>query len=109
MRAALQFLRVERERNPDVGLAAGLKIRRTARELKIGGQHADHRVTIVVQRDVLSCNVSIGPEPLLPNAVAQNRHVVVPRPVLLGKKIAAQREANSQEMEETRRNTCPKQ
>ena len=96
MRAALQFLRIERDRHPNVGLAARLEIRRAARELKIRRQHADHRVTVVVQRDLLSRNIPVRAEPFLPNPVAQNRYAVLSGPVLLRKKIAAQREPDSQ-------------
>ena len=40
---------------------------RVARELKIRRQHADHRVTVVVQRDLPSRNIPVRAEPLLPN------------------------------------------
>ena len=64
MRAALQSLGIERERNPNVGLAARLEICRRAPELKIRRQHTDDRVAVVVQRDGLARDVAVRAEPI---------------------------------------------
>ena len=95
MRVALQSLRIERKRNPDVNLAARLEICRRAPELKIRRQHPNHRVALVVQRDGLADDVAVRAEPFAPCGIAQNGDAILARPVLLRKKIAAQHEPDA--------------
>src|SRR5262245_48430730 len=80
---------------------------RAWRKLELWRHDADHRVALIVQRDVLTDNALISAEATLPEIVAQDHNAISARPILFGQKGAAQRGLDAHNREELRRDPRP--
>src|SRR5262245_43111911 len=84
MRAALQTLRIERERKPDVEAAPPIGIVLAAHEVELARQYADDGKRRVVQRDRGADRRGTAAEGPLPERVTENHDTIAAGPVFVG-------------------------
>ncbi len=101
MEIARHILGLERQRPPD--------LRKGPVECAARRQHADHNVGDAVQGDGTADHVRIGAELRIPQGVAEDRHMLFPQLLFVGRKRAAERRLDAENIEVMRRNLRPAQ
>ena len=79
----------------------GVQNSRTARDIESAGQHADHSVTLIVQRDGVPMTAGIGAEARHPRTVTEESDPWRVWHVVIGTERPAQRGRGTQRIEES--------